>query len=310
MACTEEFRDSGLPVFYVHPEKDSLIWLHPKDEPSHDLEDKAKLHHFLPAYGAAVEHRGSTSVLPAWRELGRSLIQQIDAYAKPIRTLNWYASKAGAALNPVAIHSDHKSWEELQALFDLFIDAAVLKISNNKIVFADENARFFANGGWLEQYVYSEVMALKKHNPKIQDVAQSLEVARSDKQGKPIKNELDVAFLADNRLYIIECKTKRFDQMPTGNESDGADTLYKLDTLRDLYGGLHSNGMLVSYLPLSTHDRRRTEDLRIKVCDASQLKNLPSLLAKWGRCWSLQACQGTYVLRSGYDKSSSFRIVQ
>ncbi|MGH8499507.1 MAG: Card1-like endonuclease domain-containing protein, partial [Methylococcales bacterium] len=59
----------------------------------------------------------------------------------------------------------------------------------------------------------------------IQDIGRGLEPVRS--RGKSdAANELDVVFLAENRLYVIECKTGNF------NESEKGDSaLYKLNTL-------------------------------------------------------------------------------
>lgn len=43
---------------------------------------------------------------------------------------------------------------------------------------------------------------------------------------REVRNELDVATIVNNKLHIIECKTK-------GMREDGDDTLYKLESLRD-----------------------------------------------------------------------------
>lgn len=282
MACFEVFRAYEKPIFYIHPQHDDLIWLYPSHWPKHQLADKAKLHHFLPAHGATVEGRGNVSVLPAWKALTTQLINGISRYSNPIRTLNWYAYQAQEKHTlSVKLKYDHQIWTEFQQMLDLFIHAGILSIQRQQIRFANEDARFFANGGWLEQHVYALIMTLRKQNKTIQDLAQSLEVSRIGYQGKAIYNELDVAALADNRLYIIECKTKQFKHVPNRKHSSGADTLYKLDTLKDLYGGLQAQGMLVSYLPLSAADKRRARDLQIKVCDSQQLKNLRVELMHW-----------------------------
>lgn len=284
MACFEVFRAYEYPVFYVHPFTDRLTWLYPVIWPSHDLADKAKLQHFLPAHGATLEGRGNVSVLPSYRRLTQTLINHIDSYHQPIRTLNWYAHRAKQADTlVVALEQGHKRWLDFQNLLELFLQAGVLEIQRNQLCFVDEDARFFANGGWLEQHVYALVMEVRKKNPTIQDFAQSVEVSRLGYQGKAIHNELDVVVLADNHLHIIECKTKKFDHVPDKQHSSGSDTLYKLDTLQELYGGLQAKSMLVSYLPVSPADKRRAQDLQIKVCDAQQLRNLRSQLSEWLR---------------------------
>ena len=73
-------------------------------------------------------------------------------------------------------------------------------------------------------------------------------------------------------------RTRRFDGAAAGK---GTDTLQKLDSLTDLLGGLKARAMLVSYRPLSLHDRQRAKDLRIEVCQGVELKQLQARLKKW-----------------------------
>ena len=267
-------------VFYVHPLQDRLFWLYPTGKKSMDLANKAKLQHLLNASGAEIESRGRVNVLPNWKALTERLIQHIDDYAKPIRTLNFFAHDARYNLTSASVERELQRWPEFEALLDLFERENILKISKGKIIFADEDARFFANGGWLEQHVYSEVLALKRTNKSIQDVSQSLSVLRRDARGEPIRNELDVAFLAENNLYIIECKTKRF-KYKNVEKGGGKDSIYKLNTLKDLYGGLHGKGMLISYLPLSEYDKRRAKDLNVKICEGAQIQHIKQILQGW-----------------------------
>ena len=93
------------------------------------------------------------------------------------------------------------------------------------------------------------------------------------------RNEIDVAALVHNRLYLIECKTRSM-QGDSDAAGPGAETLYKLDSLTAL-GGLNTRGMVVSYQPLKQWDRQRADDLRIKVVEGGQLRNLDGHLANW-----------------------------
>ena len=113
---------------------------------------------------------------------------------------------------------------------------------------------------------------LRRHSDShIQDIARSVEIERKV-AGNAVPNELDVVFLADNRLHLIECKTRQF--KGEGEDSPGAEAIYKLDTLADLTGGLQARAMLVSYRDMSGHDRNRARDLGIAVCAGGQLRHL------------------------------------
>ncbi len=123
------------------------------------------------------------------------------------------------------------------------------------------------------------IQDLQKQHPQIQDISQSLEVSREG-QSKPVRNELDVVTLCNNKLYIIECKTKRFKSIKHA-DSPSAEALYKIDTIKDVFGGLHAKGMLVSYKRFSDYDRSRANDLNIMICDYTKLGNLREAIIQW-----------------------------
>jgi hypothetical protein len=112
--------------------------------------------------------------------------------------------------------------------------------------------------------------------PQIQDLARSVDIVRESRRGEAVPNEIDVACLAENRLYIVESKTRSWRQ-----EGRGADALYRLDTLGDLLGGLQARAVLVSYRQLPAHDLRRAADLKVHVCAGPRLSELRSVLRAW-----------------------------
>lgn len=276
IAAYEVFRDLGKPIFYVHPEQDRLIWMHPANQPAHELADRIKLPEFLKAYGATVIKQGSRQGVPAdHRELTETLIQRVNDYVKPLSTLNYYAAQAEKTMT-IKIDDKVLNNQALRDLIELFKGLGLLWLNGNRLNFRDEPSRFYVNGGWLEQHVYGLCLNLKK-TYGIQDIARSIEVERKHRN-PPIKNEMDVAFLKDNRLYVIECKTHA-DRHQAGNKS--ANALYKLDSLKDLLGGLQARAMLISFSSPSTHDQQRAGDLGIAVCAQQNLMQLSEKLVSW-----------------------------
>jgi len=138
--------------------------------------------------------------------------------------------------------------------------------------FADANARFLTNGGWLETHTYQLCTKLKKEYD-IQDVACNIQIKRHPAGKTPVKNEIDIGLIRANRLYLIECKTKRFEKE--------ADILYKLDSLRDLMGGLQGRAMLVSFNTLDKASRARAKELNIALCCKNELIHLQQHLQNW-----------------------------
>lgn len=276
IAAYETFRAYGKPIFYVHPDHDRLIWLYPEGRPAHDLAGRIKLKDFLRSYGAAITGQGPQhGVKPELRQLTDTLIANASAWADPLSILNAYAAKAERALT-CAIDGKHQSYDKLAELISLFAEAGQVSRVGHQLRFPDEAARFYVNGGWLEGHVYGLCLNQKKAQG-IQDIARGIEIERGA-VGQPTKNELDVAFLKDNRLYLIECKTH---SAKTGAGGKNTDALYKLDSLKDLIGGLQAKAMLVSYARLNNHDRQRAQDLKLAVCDGQDLASLPEKLNQW-----------------------------
>lgn len=271
MAAYEAFRSEDKPVFYVHPEQDLVVWLSPAAWPKHELAHRMKLEAFLGAYGARCVSLERSGIDMDFRELTDELVQDISTYAEPLKGLNWYAHQAEKSLS-VAL--DKKVWSEVEYLAERFECYSLLTLKTDRIIFPDEKARFFVNGGWFEEYVYSQLFNLRKDIESINDLARNIQVVRTTQKGD-VRNEIDVAFLANNRLYLIECKTRGW------NDEAGNESLYKLDTLKDLLGGLQAQAMLVSYQKLGRHIKRRADDLGIKYCDGADIHRLREKLKEW-----------------------------
>ena len=275
IAAYEEFRELERPIFYVHPEEDRVIWLHPSKQAGQDLADRIKLPEFLQAYGATVTAQGETFGVPADdRELTEEIITRIAYYSKALGALNYLAQQATGSLK-VELNPQQMN-DYILDLIHLFSKHKRLSIDKQTLTFPTEEARFYVNGGWLEQHVWGQCLNIKKESG-IQDIGRSVQVKRLH-QGRPVRNELDITFLKDNRLYIIECKTKRFSAKDQGG---GADTLYKLDTLKDLLGGLQAKAMLISFTQPNDYDVQRAGDLRLALCCYNELPKLTEKLLAW-----------------------------
>jgi hypothetical protein len=281
----EVFRELGKPIFYVHPETDLVTWLHRKDLPAFNCADRIKLPTFLRAHGATLVEIGAAQGIPKnLRKLTDQLVETSEGMSRALAALNWLAQNAeNQDLISQELDARQLDWKELRWLLDRFAADGLLKLSGHRVQFRDESARFYANGGWLEQHVFGLLFGLRKEISQIQDLGRGIKFVRKTK-GKSVKNELDVAFLANNRCYIIECKTKRLTMQGMDRfepDSPGAEALYKLDTLKWLVGENRTRALLVSYQNLPRWDRERAQDLGIAACAGQQLTSLESLLRHW-----------------------------
>jgi hypothetical protein len=271
LAAFDVFKENQ-QIFYVHPEQDRLIWLNPK-QPSIKLADKLKLKNYLMAYGAEAVNAENVGVSFDLQDLCNAIIKDISRYEKALGALNYLALEASKHPKlTVAIEDGPQARRDLWDLLELIEQQGLCSINGQNLLFKDETSRFIANGGWLELYTYKQCLNLK-HSQAIQDIARNISITRQSKT----KNEIDIGLIKANRLHLIECKTKRY------KDNNSADPLYKLDSLRDLMGGLQGKAMLVSFNQLDKASRHRAKELEIAICCHTELQNLQTHMTKWLR---------------------------
>lgn len=265
--------EAGWRSFYVDVDTDTVTWLD-RENPPQQLGEQLRLRHYLRAYGFELPEAPSRPQIGrAQRELTQTLISQIGSLETPITQLNWLAQQAEDRRHlSSAMNQQQQDSRSLEALLRHFADAGVLHVERDSIVFADEAARDFAKGGWLEHHVYDRV-AIATGPLNIRDKAINLTVA-----SRGVVNELDIALMARNRLFVIECKTARMDrpEAPKAN-----DTLFKLAEVCRRVGGLGTRGMLASYRPLREPEKKLAQALNIELVCGRDLIDLDTRLRGW-----------------------------
>jgi len=96
----------------------------------------------------------------------------------------------------------------------------------------DNKDKRYYGGEWFEEYTYLRVKKELKLGEE--QIAHSLKIFREGEEQSTNDNELDVAFVYQNRLYVMECKTAMRGRM--GSEGTIEETLYKLAAVIKNYG--------------------------------------------------------------------------
>ena len=275
LAAQSIAQGAGWSVFYVDADTDEVIWLGADPAPRRKLTEQLRLRHYLMGYGFELRsgvERPQTNRRS--RELIDTLIRQIGSLEKPLGQLNWLAQQAEDRRSVrVELTLEQRDSRGLEALLRNFEQAGVLSVKADGIEFADDNQRAFAKGGWLERYIYHTVSSLTGVLG-IRDKAANLKVTDSG----DVENELDVAFMAHNRLFVIECKTARMDREihPKAN-----DTLFKLSEVCRRVGGIGTRGLLASYRPLRDAEKRLAGALGIELVCGADLIRLDEEIRRW-----------------------------
>ncbi len=276
MAAQDVFREAGKPVFYVNVNNDSVLRLDRGEQPF-VLPTKIKLREYLESHGYSVEGEVQRpNITGEQRDFLDRLAYESGRLGSSLGRLNWLAQQAKGSLVSPLDAGDGGS-RALDELLGMFSAAGWLSLAENKLVFRNEAARQFVNGGWLEFLVYQSLANLASKF-EFADYAIGLKVIAPD--GKT-RNELDGAFLYRNTLHLIECKSANLAASGKVEESSGTEALYKLDGLRDM-GGLRTKALLLDYRgSLNDADKRRAAQMKLQIISGSQLRDLTGALKSW-----------------------------
>lgn len=122
----------------------------------------------------------------------------------------------------------------------------VLKSANEKT-----NLLFFT-GRWWETLVAARIKEWMKGKKNAPEAWQSV-IFESDEESNKVKNEIDILVNNDQKLLLIECKSGWISQ----------ENIYKIDSVRETYGGDSSKAILVSYYPLDPFLQEKCKDLHV-----------------------------------------------
>ncbi len=162
-------------------------------------------------------------------------------------------------------------------------DAAVLRALRARIEKSErpqafekafEIAKVSGNiGSLFESYVMGIVSNLRsmKH---IDDFSGNIVIS----ENKIPKYELDAAFTANNKLFIIECKTEYLQQKKQSYIIN-----YKSEHNRNILGGSLSKSLILTILEPNDTFRDRCEDMGIKIIFGKKLLKLEEHLLDWIR---------------------------
>lgn len=270
-------------MFYVDADTDQVIWLGANPLPPQFLQEQLRLPHYLRSYGFSLAKRPQRTQANSQQEqLTKNLVTQVGSLEDAITTLNALAQDAE---NRNSLSVQMTPWQldsrSLDVLLRDFEQANALELTGDRIQFKNRVARDFVKGGWLELYAINAVhqMTGPLH---IRDKAINLEVLD---EASGTRNELDIAFMTHNRLFVIECKTGRIDRRQEGDSRSSApkanDTLFKLSDNCRRIGGLGTRGMLVSYRKLHKPELQLARALDITVVAGTDIARLPEKLKHW-----------------------------
>ncbi len=284
LGAFKAFENTLAALYYLLP-NDQLKWIQPKNLPEFSIAENILLEEFLHAHG--IEHSQPVSLTPNQANFANELInaiQKIILDQRALQTYQHFSTRYARGKSIKLIKHKNKYYindinnrSRLKA--DLLV-GLMRKLHNRNLlhlnvkddtlspeVERDAWKRMFFEGGWLEYLTYRAVLEIKAEVSKIKDVAFGVKLERSKAY-----DEADVLFIANNQLFVVECKT--------GTNANINLHLQRLDSLKHRLGGITSHALLVTTEAIGDN-LNKAKLLGVGVIDESQLHNLKSHLKNW-----------------------------
>lgn len=284
LSVFKAFENTPVGLYYLLP-NDQFKWIQPNGLAEFNIADNIQLEEFLHAHG--IEHMDAVKLTPSQASFANGLvnaIQKIILQQHALSTYQVFSTRfaRGKSLQLV-LHNEQYHLKEINSHTRIKADLLVgflRKLHNQNILFLNINdneisprpekdgwKRTFFEGGWLEYYTYRAILELKAEIPKLKDVAFGVKLQRENAH-----DEADVLFIANNQLFVVECKT--------GANVNVNLHLQRLDSLKNRLGGITAHGLLVTTEDIGAN-LNKANLLNVGVIDGKQLMDLKSHLKNW-----------------------------
>lgn len=234
-------------------------------------------HEFVKLFGNRLSTYNSVSeILPVDVVTANEVKNFIETYQHAYQRIqHQFRSKFGARLSSIPEEFDVEKAKGMKVRVE---GGRMTIVNKGKNIFYSDNplcSRLFFTGRWWEVLVSHAVgrwdirRRLDSSSPYPGEVWRNVEF--SGPLGGKTMNELDILVNDNRRLLLIECKSGYVPQ----------ECIYKIDSVRDTYGGLHSKSILVSYYPLDANQLAKCENLRVYAfapqTEGQRIRNLDKL---------------------------------
>jgi len=204
------FKERGAKIYYI-PIGNNYIQIHPYlKNRSFSIKYRANVEEYLSAYGIEIKTKS---------EKRNNLVFEQD------KTLKIFNKFINNKIDSNILELLRKKRKDKKVILDENLKQFLNNLDFSELTELQQKQTEYFTGGWFEEYVY---FLVKKHK-NIKDTYINLNI-QIEKNKTP--NELDVVFMHENSLYVIECKTALQDD----DRSLLNETLYKLSALSKNFG--------------------------------------------------------------------------
>lgn len=227
LATFEYFKELGAEIFYLSGKDNEYIKLAPgRKKKLFHLNSKLNLRQYLVAYGFNVLPTTPSSIdneitINVFNEFINGKFNEFEDVLFELRKFRDKKIKDTLSLNNL----------------NEFLSAINFKpVNNNQL---NKLEIKYLTGEWFEEYVANKI---KEELSLLDDeIETGLIITKKNKNGVDIRNEMDVLFIFNDKLYTIECKTSIYYLTISveGKKEKGnllKETIFKSDSLKQGFG--------------------------------------------------------------------------
>lgn len=276
IATYEVFREIGQKVIidYIPLGKNELVQIFPRKKPlkSSEIKERLNLEEYLCSYGFGIQNKNSLEkvmksaltrrpdsqwILNNYEKL-KGVLSFLYKALKDARNQKVYQLSATFDRDPVNI--------ELHMLDKQGFDIKDRLISKDM----KKDEIIYLTGGWFEEFVFNEIYSLVQEG-----ILDDVRIGVKIESLSGASNELDIAFMKENRFYHVECKT-------LGNEEDQGiirDEVYKKGGISALLGKGEKRGIIcTTQSQINESLTKRAQDFGIEILALEQVRHLKNRL--------------------------------
>jgi hypothetical protein len=261
LVATDFFKNLGSTIYYVTGHNKTYLKVYPnRGKKNFLLKSKLSLKEYLTAYGFSYEETKTFKDVKVSENI-----------------FNYYLSidkdTAYSIFNPIRLHRKKKMIVENQTHKN-FLEKIQYQYEN---ILSEKDTKYLS-GEWLEEYVYYKIK--DDLNLADNEIATGINIKKDN-----TVNELDVIFIFNHKLYIIECKTSIYDKrkieiIKNGEKKEKdkdinllSEIIYKSDALRSKFG-LFANTYILTLEEIKNEDGTPKQNLseHFKRAELSRIK--------------------------------------
>lgn len=253
------FSNWGFRSFYCNHDSSELIWL--DDESAiGDIGSKIGLKQYLKAYQVQIgNYLKLSDIEKAQKDYANLLYSELckpTKYEKMCQLIGKiHALTAQNALSAEKQAKFRFDDEEYAFVSHLSHETGLFKLNGDIIKPVNQDIKKFMNGAWLEFLVGDNL-----RGGEFRDISLSVEISKSTKRiSSETRQEIDVMAMHQDKLIIIECKAKKWE-----NATDASEAIYKLSALGNI-GGINTVPIFVSLRDIPAAAKTRGAEMGVKV---------------------------------------------